>query len=623
MPSCPTPAKALVALTVLLLLTFDLANAEPRRFFGSASGEAYLPVEQAFPFSESLDENGLVLTWGVAPGYYLYQDRIEVTAPGADVEIGALEFARKGELKEDPYFGATPVFYDAIEVRVPVTLTGPSTEAQLFVTFQGCAEAGLCYPPETRELLYVSGTGEGGEPAGGNEAAGATASWRSLDSAADLATFLTAANPVWVALAFFVLGLGLTFTPCVLPMIPIVSAIVAGARQISTLQAFGLSLAYVLGMAITYAAAGVITGLLGASFNVQMYLQSPWALGTVAFLFIVFALAMFGLYDLQLPAAIRDRLSQKSARLSGGRLASVFGIGAFSALIVSPCVSAPLAGALVYIGTTQDALLGGLALLMLGLGMGVPLLIVGTGGRRFIPRTGPWLATVKGGFGILMLAIALWLLERLIPPAVTVGLWGALAIFTGTQLGAFEAAPGGLERTRRALGLILFATGLLMLIGALAGARDPLQPLSPFQTSSARAGSAIDAVTHAGFDRFADPAELETRLAAADGQPVMFDFYADWCISCKIMERNVFSDPDIAEQLSDFALLQIDLTENSADQRALLDRFGLFGPPAILFFDAKGQEIKSLRVLGEMDREAFSAHLKKVGQTPGFENIGR
>lgn len=599
-----------------------VSTAEPSRLFGSGAEQEFLPVEAAFPFSQRLDENALILQWQVTPGYYLYQDRIGVEAIDPGVDIGPLEFERTGVAKEDPYFGTMAVFYETIEVRVPIELAGPEKEARLKVTYQGCAEAGLCYPPETQEVLYVAGEsadadGPGpAEPVAGS--AVASTSWGSLETAGDLVAFLSRTEPIWVALAFFLLGLGLTFTPCVLPMIPIISAIVAGARQITTAQAFGLSLSYVLGMAITYAAAGVVTGLLGASFNIQMYLQSPWVLGVVAGLFVLFALAMFGVYDIQLPATLRDRLSQRSASLSGGRLASVFGIGALSALIVSPCVSAPLAGALVYIGTTEDALLGGLALFMLGLGMGVPLLIVGTGGKRFIPQSGPWLNMVKGAFGILMLAVAIWVLERLVAPALTVALWGILAVFTAIHLGAFDRTESGWARTRKASAITAFAVGLTMIIGALAGAQNPLQPLAPFsQTGTGQyAGEPGAAPEHAGFARFSDPDRLPALLASAsgNGRPVMLDFYADWCISCKIMERGVFAKPAVQERLERLDLLQVDLTANNAAHQALLDEFGLFGPPAILFFDASGSEIKSLRVLGEMDLEQFSRHLDKVEQ---------
>lgn len=620
------PWRYLFLLAVVLIwsLPADQSSAQGKNSFGLPGDGDFLPVEEAFPFSQRLGDGAVILQWKVTPGHYLYQDRITVEAADPEVKIGPFEFERDGETKEDPYFGNMEVYYETIEVRVPVSLPTSTREAQLTVTYQGCADAGLCYPPETHEVLYLSDdfqktadtTSDAPRESGATTAS--TQGWGSLETAADLVAFLSRTDPVWVALAFFLLGLGLTFTPCVLPMIPIISAIVAGARQISTLQAFSLSLAYVLGMALTYAAAGVITGLLGASFNVQMYLQSPWVLGAVAALFVLFALAMFGVYDLQLPTGLRDRLAQRSDRLSGGRLASVFGIGALSALIVSPCISAPLAGALVYIGTTEDALLGGLALFSLGLGMGVPLLIVGTGGKRLIPQSGPWLNKVKGGFGILMLVVAIWILERLLAPALTVALWGLLVLFTAVQLGAFERAKPGWQKIRKAIAVALFVIGLAMLAGALAGAEDPLKPLAPFTQQSNAPGGASGQPSgnqdHAGFERFSNPEQITQLLAAArrNNELVILDFYADWCVSCKVMERGVFSKPEIQARLASFRLLQVDLTENNAAHHAMLDSYGIYGPPAILFFKRDGVEVPSLRILGEMNLEQFSRHLDKV-----------
>jgi len=409
------------------------------------------------------------------------------------------------------------------------------------------------------------------------------------------------------------LGLGLTFTPCVLPMIPIISSLVSGQNTRSSAHALVLASSYVLGMALTYAAAGVVTGLLGASFNLQAQLQSPVVLGVFAALFIVFALAMFEVFELQLPAFIRNPLSNASQNLSGGRIASLFGIGALSALVVSPCVSAPLAGSLLYISATQDAVIGGLALLAMGLGMGMPLIAVAVGGRKILPTSGAWMTTVKHGYGIMLLAVAIWLLERMLAPWLTLTLWGLLIALVGVQLGAFDAAKAGWQRTRKGLGLVAFAWGMALLAGALAGASNPLKPLAPFTAGSAGSGAG-SAASHANFQRTSEPQQIRQLLqqAQAAGKPAVLDLYADWCIACKVMERNVFSDTEVVQALAPYSLIQLDMTANTPQQQALLDELGLFGPPGILFYNISGQEIGHQRILGEMNRSEFLQHLNGV-----------
>jgi len=382
-----------------------------------------------------------------------------------------------------------------------------------------------------------------------------------------------------------------------------------------------LSGSYVLGMALTYAAAGVLTGLLGASFNLQAQLQSPWVLGVFALMFAVFALSMFDVFEIRLPRFILEPLNDASQRLTGGRVISIFGIGALSALIVSPCVSAPLAGSLLYISTTQDAVIGGIALLALGLGMGVPLILVAVGGRKLLPTTGHWMTTVKHFYGVMLIAVAIWLIERLVPGWIGLTLWGILIAISGVQLGAFDAAKAGWERSRKGLGLIFFAYGLALLAGAMAGANDPLAPLDPFVAKVAFAGAPGNSAgynsSHADFIRVEAPSDIETLLLQAQqqGRPVVLDFYADWCISCKVMERNVFSDAEVIRSLEPFTLLQIDLTDNTKVQQAMLDKLGLFGPPAILFFNRNGEEVSQQRVLGEMNKNQFLDHIKGLPPT--------
>jgi Thiol:disulfide interchange protein len=572
-----------------------------------------------------VDDGDLILDWEVTPEFYLYRDRIEISTTPEGIVDTSPDFSIESKEKEDPYFGKVQVFYE--DVRARLTASRESSEpVTVTVDWQGCAEAGLCYTPQTETIQFTPASGEvlypapadAGSDGNGNRVPATTtqdkgADQRELGSRDHLQQLLQSDSLLLGALIFYVLGLGLTFTPCVLPMIPIITAVVAGQRQLSTLQAFYLSVAYVLGMAVMYTMAGILVGLLGASFNIQVYLQSPWLLGTFAGLFVLFALVMFGLIEMRIPKPLEQRLTAQSRRLSGGNIASVAGIGALSALIVSPCVTAPLAAALVYISATQDALMGGHALFWLSMGMGTPLILIGTGGRRFMPQPGPWMNRVKAGFGIMMLAVAIWLLERVIPAPLTLGLWAVLLAVTGVQLGAFEPMGPGWPRTRKGAGLVLVLAAAMLLAGALGGATDPLRPLAPFQAGARQASA--QGGDHS-FERIDKSEAVPARLTQAqrDGMPVILDFYADWCISCKVMERNVFSAPEVQDAMADYRLLQVDVTENTASDQALLDRYGLFGPPTLLFFDASGEELADARILGEMDRDEFLQHLAGVNE---------
>lgn len=612
------PLNLFLALALMLLASpsaWALGGNGSSLFGGQ--GNDFLPVDEALPFSFTTDADTVVLTWDITPGHYLYRERVSITATNPDVGLGEPAFSAPGTVTEDEFFGKTTVFFDPIEARVPISLPAGVREAELQVTYQGCAKAGLCYPPQTRDVLFYQGSGGSGSPtASAAGFSGGGSAPVDTETATGLAGFLAQQSTLVIAGVFLLLGLGLTFTPCVLPMVPIISSLVSGRNTRTTSHALLLSGSYVLGMALTYAAAGVLTGLLGASFNLQAQLQSPWVLSVFALLFVVFALSMFDLFEIQLPRFIREPLNDASHRLTGSRVFSIFGIGALSALIVSPCVSAPLAGSLLYISTTQDAVIGGVALFALGLGMGIPLILVAVGGRKLLPTTGHWMTAVKHFYGVMLLAVAIWLVERLIPAWAGLTLWGLLIAITGVQLGAFDAARAGWERTRKGFGLVFFAYGLALLAGAAGGASDPLRPLDPFVATAGTVSAAGAAEAHAPFERVEDPEQIRAMLADARsaGQPVMLDFYADWCISCKVMERNVFSKPDVIQALRPYTLLQIDMTDNTRAQQALLDELGLFGPPAILFYRNNGEELGQARILGEMDREQFMDHLDKVAR---------
>ncbi|MGM0450793.1 MAG: protein-disulfide reductase DsbD [Pseudomonadota bacterium] len=623
-----------IILTRLLILLLTLAGpAVAQSPFSEGNGNDFPPVEEAFPFTAWEEDGELVLQWEVTPEFYLYEDRISIETEPADALSLPPSFSIESEIKDDPYFGETPVFYEDVNARLSPAEDHEGGPIRVTVEWQGCAEAGLCYTPQTETLRYDPEDGSVMYPAPEKEKkekkeeapAGSTGNSADQPASTDdeerwsggsLESLLSSDSLLWAMLVFYGLGLGLTFTPCVLPMIPIISAVVAGQRQLNTLQAFYLSLAYVLGMALTYAAAGVLVGLLGASFNLQAHLQAPWVLALFAGLFTLFALAMFGIFDIRLPERITSRLTRQSERLHGGNVLGVAGIGALSALIVSPCVTAPLAAALVYLSATQDAAMGGLALFTLALGMGTPLIAVGTGGRRFMPQPGPWMNRIKAAFGILMLAVAIWLLERVIPGPATLVLWALLLAVTGVQLGAFEPLGEGWPRTRKGIGVVLVLVAAMLLAGAMGGASDPLRPLAPFQATS---GNNASGTPEEAFERVSDAERVDDRLeqAAEAGKPVILDFYADWCISCKVMERQVFDTEPVLKAMADFERIQVDVTANTEADQALLDEFGLFGPPTLLFFNAQGEELEKARILGEMDQQAFLDHLERVRDRVG------
>lgn len=590
----------------------------------------FLPVTEAFKPLILQEGPDLVATWTIAEGYYLYQERFrfDPLTPGASGS--PLQFDRPGVIKHDEYFGDVTVYHDTVTVRMTPALEGVG-EAEFKITYQGCAEAGLCYPPQHLKTVFVAPDARGAsQPAmesGDGSANSASKSPPQTDdndvdsldreSASSILNFLGQAEGFTVIGLFFLLGIGLAFTPCVFPMIPILSSIIAGQQNLSTGRAFSLSLAYVLGMAITYAGAGMLVASLGAGANLQAMMQAPWLLSLFALVFVLLALAMFGFYELQLPAFLRDRLNRAGEQSRGGTLASVLFMGALSALVVSPCVSAPLAGALLYISTTGDLWLGGGALLALGLGMGVPLLVIGTGGGKFLPRAGAWMESVKQFFGVALLAVAIWLLERIVPAPLILGLWALLLGVYAVFLGAFDSIETGWkgwQRFRKGLALMLFAYAILLLTGAASGASDPLRPLaatfsgSAAQSSDSGYGSGLD------FAVVTTTQALDQRLAAARtaDRPVMIDVYADWCISCKVMERTVLSDARVREALAGHQLIKLDVTENTADTQSLLERYDLFGPPAYLFFDAQGVEQTSSRIMGEMKVDAFLQHLARL-----------
>lgn len=577
------------------------------------SEPVFLEPDRAFVFSADAAGDGAISArWEIADGYYLYRDKFSfrlVESP-AGMTLGAAEFP-PGEFKEDEFFGRMEVFHDPVQARLPVIRQGAAPAAvTLEVGYQGCADQGFCYPPMKRTVsleLPAAGAAAvtGVPPATG---AGDTADAPLQDR---IARSLAEGN-LWLNLAgFFGFGLLLAFTPCVLPMVPILSSLIIGQRtQVTTRRAFLLSLSYVLAMALTYTLAGVAAGLFGS--NLQAAFQNPWILGGISLVFVLLALAMFDVYQLQLPAAWQARLGEFSNRQSAGTYLGAAVMGFLSALVVGPCVAAPLAGILLYIGMSGDALLGGVSLFALSLGMGLPLLVIGTSAGKFLPKAGAWMTAVKAIFGVLMLAVAVWFLDRIVPPQLSMFLWAGLLIGTAVYLGAFDRMEQGIQGWRRfwkGMGLIVFIYGVLLIIGAAGGGNDPLRPLQGIPLAG---GRAIPAEAALEFTPVKGVEGLRQAMAGAAGRPVMLDFYADWCVDCKIMERRTFVDPGVRGALAGVVLLRADVTANDGIDQELLRQLGLFGPPAILFFDADGAELRPFRVIGYTGPEAFARHIRQA-----------
>jgi len=574
-------------LLCLLLLVFalpasatGLLESRPSSTLGSINNSAdFLPVREAFQLSlvESTPQS-IKLRFVATEGYYLYRHRFQFRADPPDALLGTARLP-DGQKKHDEYFGDVEVYHGILDVELPRTDPRAFT---LVVSYQGCADKGLCYPPET-ERLSIKDTGNAATPY----------------------------NWSWHELAlFFLAGLGLTFTPCVLPMLPILSGVVLRG-QVGGLRGFNLSLAYVLPMAACFALLGALMGMFGAQLNLQARLQSAWVLVPFAMFFAVFALAMFGVFELKLPHAISSRLDRIAGRTEGGSLWGAAVLGVVSSLLVSPCVSAPLAGALLYISASGDALGGGLKLFMLGLGMGAPLLLVATGGAAWLPKSGPWLIYVKNAIGVLLLGLAIGLLSRVLPGQVTLLLIGLLAGGVGLFMGALEFVyKPPRKRLGQLLGMFLLFYALACWYGAFSGQTDPLNPIGQPRLVEATA----QAQTTSAWQTVSTPADLDRVLAEAraSGTPLLLDWYADWCISCKVIEHEVLKDPIVVERLKGYRLIRFDITASNAEQRALLDRYQLFGPPALMFFGKDGVEHADVRVIGEINATDFAERVAKA-----------
>ncbi len=596
-------------IALVLLLSCAAGAAEPE----------LLEPEKAFRFSARLiDDRQLEVRYAIAPGYYMYREKFKFVAEPASVTVDATQLP-PGKIRKDEFFGEVQTYRGEVRFVLPLAIAGAAVPRfTLKAGSQGCADVGVCYPPqeqkaELRFVAFSSATPDAGAApflqAAPGAGASATAAAGGQPKAEDTLIAELFAGGFWVLIAsFFGFGLLLSLTPCVFPMIPILSGIlVPHGANLTHLRGFALSLAYVLGMAITYAVAGVAAGLLGTMLSAA--LQNPWVLSGFALVFVALALSMFGFYELQLPSALQSRLAVTTNKLHGGHFAGVFGMGVLSAVIVGPCVAAPLAGALLYIGQSGNVVLGGAALFAMALGMGAPLLVVGASAGTLLPKAGPWMETVKRFFGVLLLGVAIYLVSPLLSVVIHMLAWATLLIIFAVYLHAIDPLPQGAPGYRKlfkGIGVMALLAGIALLIGLLAGGRDVLQPLTGLRGAAAQASQATP------FQRVGNLAQLEEAIRGAAGKPVMLDFYADWCVSCKEMEAFTFTDSKVRMRLEQMLLLKADVTANLDDHKALLKRFALFGPPGIVFFDRQGNEATGMRVIGFQPAEKFAAKLDLV-----------
>ena len=577
-----------------------------------------LEVEKAFVFGHLQEGGQLKLFWDMPDDYYLYRDRIEIKGHKQTQALARTN--SPAEEKDDPLFGKVWVYHNHAEVTVDLasTLAQPVSET-LQVTYQGCWEGGICYPPVTKEVILKevppSQVDTASEPPVStptiSEAIEApVASTYAASEQDQFAQMLKEGNLLVILGAFFVAGLALSLTPCVFPMIPILSSIIAGqGRQATAKYGFLLSLVYVLSVAFTYTLAGIFAGLFGE--NLQAMFQNPWIISVFSFIFVLLSLSMFGFYELQLPASWQTKLSQVSNSQQGGTVTGVAIMGLLSALIVGPCMAAPLAGALIYIGQTGDPVLGGSALFSLSMGMGVPLLLVGTSAGKLLPHAGLWMDKVKACFGVMLLLLAIWMLDRIVPTVVSMWLTALILVVTSVFLGIFNRMvekPNGLHFIARGVGIMIFIYAVALMAGALSGGQNFIYPLSNLANASEQKSTKLP------FVIVTTPAQLDQQLleAKAAGQPVMLDFYADWCISCIELEHVTFADQSVKDALKSFRLVKVDVTSNDQDAKALNKEYSVIGPPALIFYRANGELVENKTIIGVVDPDDFVNHISQL-----------
>ena len=598
-------------------------SADLSKLFGGQSN--FLDVDEAFKLNTEIVDQEIIVRFDIADEYYLYRSRFFFAAEGATLSKA---YIPDGKKKVDEYLGDVEVYHHNLEISIPFVAN--KADIILSVEFQGCAEAGLCYPPEEKKIYLTVADFDAGSktPSESTEAPlgsvklessdndksaqkAANANEKFVPKQEELSNFLADKSLLEIVAYMILLGIGLAFTPCVLPMVPILSSIIVGqGKEITTRRSFLLSLTYTQAMAIPFAGIGLVVGgassFFGADINSNT-LQAPWFVIPAAVIFLLLSLSMFGFYELQLPAGIRNRLAKLSNEQEGGTLVGAGVMGVLSALVVSPCVTVPVAGVLLYIAQTGDATIGGVALYSLAVGMGIPLLLVGVGGGKLLPKAGAWMNAVKAAFGVGMIAMALYITKHIIPETLNMILWAVLLIVSATYMGALSNAQTNIAKLWKGLGLVIFAYGLLLLIGAAMGNGQILKPLKGLNVSASNSSEAHQTGSATHFKRVKTIADVERQVAEANaaGKTVMFDFFAESCTACYEFEELVFPDPGVVAALSNSVLIQADVTANDAEDKALMKHFEVRGLPSILFFDKNGFEDKRLRAIGLEDAEVF------------------
>ncbi len=572
--------------------------------------EEFVDPEKAFKLRVKTTSDGKVIaTWDIKKGYYLYKNKFKFDTVSEDkTEVGAINYP-KAKQKSDEFLGDYEVYDKQVSIEVPLHGESSSKNIDLKIQYQGCAEAGICYPLQKKTISLDSQELKLDKVI----AMIAKEAPVELSEQDALADYLSKGNNFLILLTFFGLGLALAFTPCVFPMIPILSGIIAGqGDKVDTKKAFMISIVYVLAMAVTYTFVGVFAGLSGE--NIQIWFQNPWVLGSFALIFVLLSLSMFGFYELQLPSSLQSKITELSNKQKGGNYTGVIIMGFLSALIVGPCVAPPLMGALIYISQTGDPFLGGAALFFMSLGMGLPLVLIGTSAGKFLPRAGVWMDSVKAAFGVMLLGVAIWMLERVLPGVVVLWLWALLLIFSSIYIGALtpiNEQTTGWTKFWKSLGLVMLTYGIILILGASAGNTDLMQPLKGLSSGAGTGSSQTE--QHLQFKKILSVEQLNSELKKAQqsGKNVLLDYYADWCISCVELEKYTFTDANVIKSLDGFVLLQADVTKDNDDSSQLLKNYGLIGPPALLFFNSQGKELKQYRLVGYKNAEEFTTHVNR------------
>ncbi|MBX9586437.1 MAG: protein-disulfide reductase DsbD [Gammaproteobacteria bacterium] len=565
--------------------------------------------DKAFEFSiKATNNETIVAEWNIAPNHYLYRDRIYFSLKDHTQGVLGNSILPAGTIKEDEYMGKTTVYQNHVSISIPI-MTHTKDPVQLLVSYQGCSSGGYCYPPITKlaELDLQSHFGHAlkGTTVENTSPEEPVAPYSDQDEIQDL---LASHAVITILLSFLGIGVLLAFTPCVLPMVPIITTIIVGQKNIHTWKGFRLSLVYVLSMSLTYAVAGLLVGAVGSS--IQVIFQQPWIIVLSAIIFVILALSFFGFYDIKLPEKFESTLTKISNHQKSGSYIGVAVMGCLATLILSPCVTPALVGALGYIGDTGDAWLGSVALFSLGFGMGLPLIVIGTAGGKILPKAGHWMESIKSFFGVLMLAMAIYMLSRILPPTITLLLWGALLVIVSMYLGTFTpVSENKWARLRKGVGILMLVYGLMMLVGAGFGNDDPIRPLSNLGHPNITLGTTSNKV-----ETVKNLTDVRRELAKsrAKGKFLLLDFYADWCTSCSSMEKHTFQDPDVEKLLREFTFVRADVTHNDATDKALETYFNVIAPPTILFFGPECRELKQYRVVGEMNAQKFKALLEMI-----------